>query len=154
MRVHAVRYRCLEAALADVMNVKPKGMGAFRAKLRHLRNLGLPRLPSPGSGQAINYTRRQALELVFAMELEKFGQVPRMAAENAQSIVRQSPYGQHEGEDCFVTITEVKPGYTIAYGVNGLSEFMRTAPDVFFVINVSGCARRLEAALGRTLATT
>jgi len=152
--VHAVRYRCLEAALADVLIVKPKGMGAFRAKLRHLRNLGLPRLPRPGSGQAINYTRPQALELVVAMELEKFGQVPRMAAENAKSIVRQCPYGQHEGEDCFVTITEAKPGYTVAYGVNGLSEFMRTAPDVFFVINVSGCVRRLEAALNRRLATT
>jgi hypothetical protein len=145
-----VRYRQVESALADVMGIKPKGMGAFRARLRHLRNIGLPQLPSPGSGQPIDYTQRQALELIIAMELEKIGQLPKTAAINAESIVRQSPYGQQDGKDCYAVVTEGKPGYTIAVGPRAFSEFMRCSPDVFLVINVSGCVRRLEAALNRT----
>jgi hypothetical protein len=145
-----MRYRQVEAALANVMGIKPKGIGAFRARLRHLRNIGLPRLPSPGSGQPIDYTRRQALELIIAMELEKIGQLPKTAAINAESIVRQSPYGQYEGKDCYVVVSEGTPGYTMAYGPRAFSEFMRRSPDIFLLINVSGCVRRLEAVLNRT----
>ena len=56
------------------MNVKPKDIGAFRGRLRHLRNIGLPRLPKIGSGRAIDYSDRQALEMLLALELEDAGQ--------------------------------------------------------------------------------
>ena len=146
------RYKHIEAALADVASVKPTDMGAFRARLRHLRNIGLPQLPNPGSGQPIAYSRRQALEMLLAVELEKVGQAPKSAALLAQSIIRQAPYGQHEGKDCYVTLSEVRPGYTMAYGRSGLSKMMAKAPPVLLTINVSACVRNLDPALNRALA--
>jgi hypothetical protein len=144
------QYRHIEAALAALMRINRKSIKAFRAKLRHLRNIGVPRLPSSGSGRPIEYSRRHALELMIALELEKLGQSPRTVALNAPSIVRQSPYGQHEGQDCYVVIYEDKPGYIIT-AAEGFPEFMTKAPDVFTVINVSGCVRRLDAALDQVL---
>jgi hypothetical protein len=145
-------YRHVEAALAGLMSVNRKSMGAFRAKLRHLRNIGVPQLtsPNPGSGRPIEYSRRHALELMIALELEKLGQSPRNVALNAPSIVGQSPYGQYEGQDCYVVIRKDEPGYTMTTE-KGFPEFMRKAPDVFMVINVSGCVRRLDAALDHVL---
>jgi hypothetical protein len=140
-------YRHIEAALAALMRINRRSIKAFRAKLRHLRNIGVPRLPSPGSGSPIEYSRRHALELLIALELEKLGQSPRSVAMNAPSIVRQSPYGQFEGQDCCVIFSEDQPGYVITWTEQGFSEFMRKAPDVFMVINVSGCVRRLDVAL-------
>lgn len=146
-----LRYKHIEAALADVMNVKPKAMGAFRAQLRHLRNIGVPQLPNPGSGQPIDYSRRQALELLIALELEKVGQAPKTVALLAGAIVRQSPYGKYSSKDCYVTISESRPGFTIIFGLRSFLESMRSAPDIFAVINVSACVRKLDPALTRAL---
>jgi hypothetical protein len=128
-------------------------MGAFRARLRHLRNIGVPHLPKPGSGVQILYSRRQALEMLIAVELEKLGQAPKNIAVFAGSIVRQSPYGQHEGNECYIAISETKPGYTIMFGLNAFMEMMKSAPYIFLVINVSACVRRLESALDQALAS-
>jgi hypothetical protein len=156
-----MQYNYLEKALAQVMNIKASKMGAFRARLRHLRNIGLPQLPNPGSGQPIDYTRRQALELMVALELEKLGQSPRTVAMNAESIVRQSPYERHAEkspirkrteQDCYVFVNTEQPGYTIIYGLRDVATVIKRQPDAFLVINVSGCARRLEAAVNKVMA--
>jgi hypothetical protein len=149
----ALRYKHVEAALAEVLKVGPKAMGAFRARLRHLRNIGLPRLPSPGSGRAIDYSRQQALAMLIAVELEKLGQSPKQAAVLAQSMMRQSPYGQHEGKDCYVGVSEHSAGYTMAYGLDGVTRLLKSAPAVLLLINISACVRRLDAALDRALAS-
>ena len=153
-----LRYRHVEAALAEVMEIGPKDMPAFRARLRHLRNIGVPRLPNPGSGQPIDYTRQQALELLLALELEQVGQAPKKVetilqkeavVRLAKTIVRQSPYGKYKGKDCYAIFTESRPGVTLAFGLRAFVEFMKSAPEVFLVINVSGCVRKLDPALDR-----
>jgi hypothetical protein len=143
----SLRYYHIEAALAALMGIDQNSIGAFRARLRHLRNIGVPVLPNPGSGRPIEYSRRHALELMIALELEKLGQSPRSVAMNAPSIVRQL----REGQDCYAMIHEDKPGYTMTWTKKGFSEFLSKAPDVFTVINISGCVRRLDAALDRVL---
>ena len=148
-----LQYRHVEIALADVFDVRPKGMPAFRARLRHLRNIGLPRLPQPGSGRKISYTRRQALEMLIALELLNVGQTPRNAALLAESMVRQSPYGQHEGEDSYAVFSEKKPGYITFVGLKAFNEMLQKPPtDVFLVLNISGCVRKLDPALDRAAA--
>jgi hypothetical protein len=155
-RSGGLRYRHTEAALAEVMNIKPHKMGAFRARLRHLRNIGVPQLPNPGSGQPIAYSRRQALELLIALELEKLGQAPKTVAMLAATIVRQFPDGGYKGRDCYAAVCESRPDVIIAFGLRAFSEFMRKqfAPDVFLVINVSACVRKLDPALKRALASS
>jgi hypothetical protein len=146
-----LRYKHVEAALADVMQVKPKSMAAFRARLRHLRNIGVPQLPNPGSGRPIHYFREQALQMLIALELEKIGQAPKNVAMVSQSILRQTPYGQYEGKDCYVRVSETHPGYTIAFGLEAFLQSMRSAPEISLIINVSACVRKLDAALNRAL---
>jgi len=149
-----LRYKQVEAALADIANVKPRAMGAFRGKLRHLRNIGLPRLPSPGTGQRIPYSRRQVFEMLLAIELEKMGQAPKSAAMLAQSIVRQAPNGQHQGQDFYVAIGhDQAAAYTAAYGMPSLSKAIENASGVCLVINVSACAMKLDRALDRVAAS-
>jgi hypothetical protein len=142
-----LRYEHVEKALAEVMKVTPKGMGAFRARLRHLRNIGLPRLPKPGSGRAIDYTRQHALEMLLAVELENLGQTARRSALLAGSMVRQTPYGQYQNMDCYVCCKPNSREYSSASGLKNLMELMATAPHVSLVINVSSCVRKLEEAL-------
>ena len=128
--------------------MKPKAIGAFRARLRHLRNVGVPQLPNPGSGSPISYTHRQTLELLIALELERQGFSPKHVALLAPSIVHLSPYGQHEKADFFVALDQGKPGYS-AFGLEAFHEFLEKAPNAFLAINVSALVRELNAALDR-----
>jgi hypothetical protein len=145
-----LRYDDVETALEEVLRIKPTGMGAFRGRLRHLRNIGLPRLPKRGSGRPIDYSPRQALEMLLALELENAGQTASKAAFVAASMVRQSPFGQDPDEDCYACVVKGQPGYTMAYGRKAFLEFLGKAPDTFLVINISGCVRKLNVALSRT----
>lgn len=151
-----LRYKHVETALVDVTGVQPNAIGAFRGRLRHLRNIGLPELPASGSGQHIAYSRRQALEMLIAIQLENIGHKPDSAAKLSQSIVRQSPYGQHQGKDCYIIPSapnENRAEYRSMYGLAEVFRFMRASPEVFTVINVSALVRRLDVALGRSLKT-
>jgi hypothetical protein len=47
--------------------------GAFRARLKHLKRLGIPRGVSPGKGAKVQYRDRHLYEWAFALELEEFG---------------------------------------------------------------------------------
>jgi hypothetical protein len=50
-----LRYKHVEHALADLFKVQPDSMGAFRARIRHFRRLGIPDLPIVGSGTQISW---------------------------------------------------------------------------------------------------
>jgi hypothetical protein len=138
----------VEAALAQVMNVKPQDLGAFRARLRHLRNIGLPRLPKIGSGKAIDYSTRHALEMLLALELEDAGQTPcYSAAAVAASLIRQSPRGEYRGSETYACIRKGELAYAMMHGKKAFLEFLDKAPDTFLIINITSCEKKLNAAL-------
>jgi hypothetical protein len=142
-----LRYSDVENALKDVLHVRQPDMGAFRGRLRHLRNLDLPRVAKAGSGRAIDYSSNNVLEMLLALELEDAGVKPERAAAVAQSMVRL--FAKHDGKDCYVAVDKEQPGYTMMYGKKGVSEFLDKAPDAFLVANMSGCVRRLDDALSK-----
>jgi hypothetical protein len=146
-----LRYGQVEAALADVMDVRRKDMPAFRARLRHLRNIGVPRLPRPGSGQMVEYSRQQALEMLISLELEKIGQAPKQIALFAPTIVRQSPYEPGSDNQCWAVLNKTKPWVNMAWYWDGFLELLQSADDVFVTINVAACIKKLDAALDRAL---
>jgi hypothetical protein len=143
-----LRYREVESVLARIMNVKATDLGAFRARLRHLRNIGLPRLPKIGSGKAIDYSTRHALELLLALELEDAGQNPSdSAAVVAASLIRQSPRGEYRDSETYACIRKGELAYAMIHGKKAFMEFLDKAPDTFLIINITGCEKKLNAAL-------
>jgi len=72
----ALLYGEVEDTLARLHNVQDKDRKAFRAKLRHFRNLGIPPLPKVGSGTKISYSLDDLYELFFALELTQCGLSP------------------------------------------------------------------------------
>ena len=145
-------YKRVEAALADALEVKPDGMGAFRARLRHLRNLGLPKLPTPGSGQRIGYSEDNAFVMLLALELEDVGLAPRSAATIAPSIARrhQSLRGTLQlsaDGDVYAAVTPTRAKqWTTLSTREALDEFLARERGVC-LLNVSLCARTLDRAL-------
>lgn len=146
-------YKQVETALADVLEVKPDDMGAFRARLRHLRNLGLPELPTPGSGQRIDYSDDQAFVMLLALELEDVGLAPRSAATIAQSIARmhRSLRGalrlSADGNFYAAVTPKGAKQWTALSTRAALDKFLARARRGFCLLNLSFCARKLERAL-------
>jgi hypothetical protein len=73
-------YGQLEALIARIHGAPADVQaGALRARIRHLRRLGLPLGISPGTGNSIAYGKEQIYELSFCLELEQCGVDPRLA---------------------------------------------------------------------------
>ena len=152
-------YKQVEAALAEVLKVKPDAIKAFRGRLRYLRNLGLPELPTPGSGQRIDYSEDNAFVMLIALELERARLVPRSAAIVAASISRMhqslrgvlADSGDHDVR--IVVTPESEMQWTAVPKGASLDKFLakRMLPS-FSVLNLSICARSLDRALSAAAA--
>ncbi len=79
-REQTYQYKHLELALANVFGVPKRDLPAFRARIRHLRNLGVPPISKLGSGQRVRYTRSDVIQLMIALEVELLGLPPQLAA--------------------------------------------------------------------------
>jgi len=113
-------YGVVEAALAEVLSIEPERMKAFRARLLHLRNLGVPSvLAKPGSGRKIAYSLRQVLEMLFALVLEDGGFTPRGAKTIGPKMMRafeskrsrRAQEGLAEEDIYFSTVTRTAVGW-------------------------------------------
>ncbi len=72
----ALLYGEVEDILARLHKIQDRDRKAFRARLRHFRNLGIPPLPKVGSGTKISYSLDHLYELFFALELMQCGLSP------------------------------------------------------------------------------
>jgi hypothetical protein len=100
-----LRYQHVEAVLSEIFRVTDAGRMAFRARLRHLRNLGLPELPKVGQGIQLTYRTRHLHELLFALELEEFGLDPIKAVAFVKryfGILADASEKQRDGSDRFI----------------------------------------------------
>jgi hypothetical protein len=84
-----LRYSDIENALAEVLRVAPDQAGAFRGRIRHLRNIGVPEVPHPGHGRPACYSVLDALEILIALRLHALGVAPKVIAPMAHKIVLQ-----------------------------------------------------------------
>jgi hypothetical protein len=89
-----LRYQHVETALIGLHEVGNKKIAAFRARIRHLRNLGVPNLPKVGSGIQITYTMDHVNQLFLALELLAFGINPSIVAK-----LIAGPRWEHLGRD-------------------------------------------------------
>jgi hypothetical protein len=128
-----LRYKDVEGLLTRIFEVPPGEEGAFRARLRHLRNKGIPKqLPSPGSGAPIGYTRQHLMQMIIGLELSALGIAPRYAAdltEKALGLDSESSQGQPQ----FAQPSECEEGavgYVISQFASGRME-ASTEPATF-----------------------
>ncbi len=146
-------YKQTEAAIAKTLEIKPGGIGALRARLRHLRSLGLLKLPTPGSGQRIGYSEDNAFVMLLALELEDVGLAPRFAATIAPSIARMHRSLHRAVElsadgDLYAAVTpRGAKRWTALPTRAAFDEFLARERLGFCLLNVSLCARTLNRAL-------
>jgi len=75
-----LRYKHVEAALIRYFDVPDQQMGAFRARLRYLRKIGVPDLAKVGSGSQLTYSREQTIEMMLALQVSQLGASPKWFA--------------------------------------------------------------------------
>jgi hypothetical protein len=72
-----MEYRDIESVLAELHGVTPDDRGgAFRSRLRVLRDMGVPRVDKPGRGSRVSYKFSDLWEMHLALLLERFGLPP------------------------------------------------------------------------------
>jgi hypothetical protein len=71
-----MEYREIESILAELHGVTPDDRGAFRARLRVLRDMGVPAVDKPGKGSRVTYQFVDLWEVHLGLLLEKFGLPP------------------------------------------------------------------------------
>ena len=71
-----LKYGDVENILAQAFNVEDAERKAFRARLRHLRNHGVPDVPKVGKGTQAEFTIYDLVETALAAELSEVGMAP------------------------------------------------------------------------------
>jgi hypothetical protein len=161
-RKAGLRYGEVEAILASFLHVESGGEKAFRARLRHLRNIGVPMgITEPGKGAVIRFTREQVFEMLLCLVLQSFGVSPSDARDLVRSIIkdwsntkraiRLSPNHDQqyklEGEDTRVVI------FSSQEKLEFLLQDASINPEhpFYTAINLSMCERLLDRAILSTL---
>jgi hypothetical protein len=150
----AFQYGQTEAALADLMGQNTKeARKAFRARLRHMRNIGVPCIPKIGSGRRIAYTKAMILEMLLTLRLERAGFPPRVAALAAPKISELSTYA-NEGEDAYVFVGTPEEGGFLHYakGDKALLRMAKSVPNPTILLKLSELLRELDKALEKVAA--
>ena len=136
--------------------VDPDDLTNFQARIRHFRNIGVPRnLPQPGSGRRITYTLDQVLQLGFALCLGQYGVMPRVAADIGPALaqtIRMMRIG-NPGDDVYAVLGRGGDGaglvYTLLPNIEQLKQtleeqFAGHKEDALLVLNVSNLTRKIE----------
>ena len=154
-----LRYKNVEAALAEVLEISEGHLPAFRARLRHLRNL-LP-IPKTGKGSHISYTFNEALIMLIAVQLNLIGVSPVWAAAYAYWIKITVPsliLKDQTMEDVYFILKALNnPEYdrnepiqaqcAVCVGMNKFNAEIQEGLSAFLVINVTNRAKSLLAAI-------
>jgi hypothetical protein len=173
-QIDTVRFGEVEAALVATSGMQPEDI---RARLRHLRRLGIPTgLPQTGSGTPIAYTAVQALEACFALRLGAIGTTPKVLAPLVRVILGE--YRRHESSPTSRAMGDLSvvifprdmdpqeysrffrairrhetgtPPFMIFRGIDAWPTFEAQPPDAYTRMNISSIARKFFSALEKAV---
>ena len=117
-----VRHAQVEAILAQLHRVNAEDMGAFRARLRNLRSLGVPDMPKRGSGRHATYSTNDIHELILALQLMEAGMAPVMIA---NYTVRMRPVLP---KYCERALTDSDEEFILAISIGMFARGLQTVP--------------------------
>jgi hypothetical protein len=83
-----MQYGQFEEALIQMFSIREDSLGAFRARLRHLRRLGIPNIPKRGSGNIANYGAEDLFTTFVALALQTLGSAPAVSVPIAYAAAR------------------------------------------------------------------
>jgi hypothetical protein len=99
-----MQYRQFEEALVQMFSIREEGLGAFRARLRHLRKFDVPNIPKRGSGNTFIYRMDDLFITFVALALQTLGSTPTISALIAKSAARWFNRLAFEKEDVFLVV--------------------------------------------------
>src|SRR6266404_990190 len=102
-----MQYRQFEEALVQMFSIREASLGAFRARLRHLRSLGIPKIPKRGSGNTAIYRMEDLLTTFVALALQTLGSTPTISAEIAKFAAQYFEKLRSKEEEIFLVVTNV-----------------------------------------------
>jgi hypothetical protein len=101
-----MQYGQFEEALVRMFSIDETNLNAFRARLRHLRDLRIPNIPKRGSGNTFSYRREDLLVTFVALALQTLGSTPTISAIIAAGVARQFHWLQGE-KDVFLVVANI-----------------------------------------------
>jgi hypothetical protein len=99
-----MQYGQFEEALVQMFSIKEGHLGAFRARLRHLRSLGVPSIPKRGSGNTAIYMPKDLVITFVALALQALGSNPTISAQIATFSARYFEKLRSGEKDTFLVI--------------------------------------------------
>jgi len=109
VRVGPMQYREFEQALVEMFSVDESYLSRFRARLRHLRELGVPNVPKRGSGNASTYTLAHLFTTSIALTVETLGYAPTTSVILARKAAAQLDWLPGEKRDVFLLVANYPP---------------------------------------------
>ncbi len=100
-----MQYGQFEETLVRMFAIKKNNLGAFRARLRHLRSLGVPKVPKRGSGNTAIYKTEDLLATFVALALQTLGSTPTVSAEIAKFAAQYFDKLRSQDEEIFLVVT-------------------------------------------------
>ncbi len=101
-----MEYRDVEARLAELHKVDEEGIGAFRARLRVLRDMNIPNMPKVGKGSRVEFSIEHLAELHLAITLSRFGLPPARILQIVEYLRGLPPLFQyHRKTDLWMVLT-------------------------------------------------
>lgn len=104
-----MQYREFEQVLVEMFSVDETYLSAFRARLRHLRKLGVPNVPKRGSGNASSYSQGHLFITAIALTVETLGYTPTTSALIAAQAGRQLDRIANEKQEVFLILANQPP---------------------------------------------
>jgi hypothetical protein len=139
-----MQYRQFEEALVQMFGIDDANLGAFRARLRHLRTLGIPDVPKRGSGNSVLYRSEEVFLTFVALVLQSLGSAPSVAVLIASITAKYLPRLKSGENNLFLVVARVPdsvldtPGYMP--GVQGISWINNSFGGPTFTCVVAGSA--------------
>jgi hypothetical protein len=163
-----MEYRDIESILAELHGVTPDDRGgAFRSRLRVLRDMGVPAVDKPGRGSRVSYKFSDLWEMHLALLLDLFGLPParvkfvfedrvglrrwydEMLEQKKQTTsdiwVHMRYFSVNLEQGIPATVTLIRPLDEIVIAIKRLDEKEQAA--VLGLINLSKLTRECESAI-------
>jgi hypothetical protein len=165
-----MEYRDIETILAELHGVPPDDRGgAFRSRLRVLRDMGVPAVEKPGKGSRVSYKFLDLWEMHLALLLERFGLPPasvksvledrlawlgwydtmreREKQTTADLWVHMRYFSRNIEDGSPAPVTFIKPLDEMFLAIKELDERKTLRGAVIGLINLSKLTRECESAI-------